>query len=360
MQAHAGVVREAAGLQLALDRLDALCEIHGPAHPLVAARLILAAALAREESRGAHFRSDFPACRSPAAHASSREPTRTLPPLPDVVLEPIVKLALAEDLGVAGDVTTDALIDPETQGRWALRAREAGVVAGLDAAMLAGWMHRSGHACSPSPRQTARSVKAGDTILEIEGAARSVLMAERTMLNFIGRLSGVATLTRAYVDAVAGMGVIIASTRKTTPGLRALEKRAVRLGGGGAHRYGLDDAILIKDNHIAAAGGVAEAMQRARAAAAHLTCIEIEVDDLGPTARGAAACAERDPARQFLARRSQGRGEAGEGPDAARSVRRRHHRERARGGGDRRRRDLHRRAHALSAIVGCRARRSLD
>lgn len=202
-----------------------------------------------------------------------------LPPLPDIVLEPIVKLALAEDLGVAGDVTTDALIDPETLGRWALRAREAGVVAGLDAAMLAGWMIDPDIHFTITAPDGAR-VKTGDTIMEIDGAARSVLMAERTMLNFIGRLSGIATLTRVYVDAVDGMGVIIASTRKTTPGMRGLEKRAVRLGGGGAHRYGLDDAMLIKDNHIAAAGGVANAMQRARAAAAHLTCIEIEVDDL--------------------------------------------------------------------------------
>lgn len=202
-----------------------------------------------------------------------------MPPLPDIVLEPIVKLALAEDLGVAGDVTTDALIDPEAQGRWVLAARKAGVVAGLDAATLAGWL------IDPDLQFTVRapdgaSVKAKDVILEIEGAARSVLMAERTMLNFVGRLSGVATLTRAYVNAVAGMGVIIASTRKTTPGLRALEKRAVRLGGGGAHRYGLDDAILIKDNHVAAAGGVAKALELARAAAAHLTAIEIEVDNL--------------------------------------------------------------------------------
>jgi len=202
-----------------------------------------------------------------------------LPPLPDVVIEPIVKLALAEDLGVAGDVTTDALIDPETQGHWALRAREAGVVAGLDAAILAGAMIDPELAFTVMAPDGAR-VKSGDTIMEIEGAARSVLMAERVMLNFIGRLSGVATLTSVYVDAVAGMGVTIASTRKTTPGLRALEKRAVRLGGGGAHRYGLDDAMLIKDNHIAAAGSVSLAMQRARDAAAHLTCIEIEVDDL--------------------------------------------------------------------------------
>lgn len=195
------------------------------------------------------------------------------------MLEPIVRLALAEDLGVAGDVTTDALIDPEAQGRWAMRAREAGVVAGLDAAMFAGWLVDHDIHYTIAAQDGAR-VKAGDTIMEIEGPARCVLTAERTMLNFVGRLSGIATLTRVYVDAVEGMGVVIASTRKTTPGLRALEKRAVRLGGGGAHRYGLDDAILIKDNHIAAAGGVANAMTRAREAAAHLTCIEIEVDTL--------------------------------------------------------------------------------
>ena len=195
------------------------------------------------------------------------------------MLEPIVKLALVEDLGVAGDVTTDALIDPEAQGRWALRARKAGVVAGLDAATLAAWL------IDPDIHFTVRApdggtVKANETILEIDGAARSVLMAERVMLNFIGRLSGVATLTRAYVDAVKGMGVVIASTRKTTPGMRALEKRAVRLGGGGAHRHGLYDAMLIKDNHIAAAGSIANAMQLARQGAAHLTAIEIEVDSL--------------------------------------------------------------------------------
>jgi nicotinate-nucleotide pyrophosphorylase (carboxylating) len=210
--------------------------------------------------------------------ASSRAP-RLLAPLPDIVLEPIVRLALAEDLGVAGDVTTDALIDPQADGRWALKARQAGVVAGLDAATLAGWLIDPDIVFEVSAPDGA-SVKAGDTILEIEGAARSVLMAERTMLNFVGRLSGVATLTRTYVDAVEGMGVTIASTRKTTPGMRALEKRAVRLGGGGAHRYGLDDAMLIKDNHIAAAGGVSEAMTRAKEAAAHMTCIEIEVDNL--------------------------------------------------------------------------------
>lgn len=216
----------------------------------------------------------MPQCRSVVSL-----PDRSLPPLPDIVLEPIVKLALAEDLGVAGDVTTDALIDPDADGRWLMRAREDGVVAGLDAATLAGWLIDPDIQYSVAAHDGAL-VGAGDTILEIEGAARSVLMAERTMLNFVGRLSGVATMTHNYVEAVAGMGVIIASTRKTTPGLRALEKRAVRLGGGGAHRYGLDDAMLIKDNHIAAAGGIGKAMKAAREAAGHLTAIEIEVDTL--------------------------------------------------------------------------------
>ena len=203
----------------------------------------------------------------------------SLPPLPDIVIEPIVKLALAEDLGSAGDITTDALIDPQADGRWAVRARKAGVVAGLDAATLAGWLIDPDIVFEVSAQDGAH-VEAGETILEIEGPARSVLTAERTMLNFIGRLSGIATLTRTYVDAVDGMGVIIASTRKTTPGLRALEKRAVRLGGGGAHRHGLNDAVLIKDNHIAAAGGVREALEKARNAVGHLTAIEIEVDSI--------------------------------------------------------------------------------
>lgn len=196
-----------------------------------------------------------------------------------MLLEPIVKLALQEDLGVAGDVTTDALIDPEARGAWTVRAREPGVIAGLDAATLSAWMIDPDIQFTVSVPDGGK-VKAGETVLQLEGAARSVLMAERTMLNFIGRLSGIATLTRQYVDAVDGMGVIIACTRKTTPGLRALEKRAVRLGGGGAHRYGLDDAMLIKDNHIAAAGGVAKALEAARLHAAHLTAIEIEVDSL--------------------------------------------------------------------------------
>ncbi len=199
--------------------------------------------------------------------------------MPDAMLKPIVRLALEEDLGVAGDVTSDALIDPEERGRWMLVARKAGVVAGLDAAGLAAWL-TDPDILLHIKKQDGSAVEARDTIAEIEGYARSVLRAERVMLNFVGRLSGVATLTRVYVDAVAGTKAQIASTRKTTPGLRALEKRAVRLGGGLPHRYALSDAILIKDNHIAAVGGVAQAMQRAKAAAGHLMPIEIEVDSL--------------------------------------------------------------------------------
>jgi len=195
------------------------------------------------------------------------------------MIEPIVRLALAEDLGVAGDVTTDALIAPDARGRWKLAARKAGVVAGLDAAGLTAWL-TDPDILFKVQKPDGASVSAGETILEIEGYARSVLLAERVMLNFIGQLSGVATLTRAYVDAVAGTGAQIAATRKTTPGLRALEKRAVRLGGGLPHRYALSDAILIKDNHIAAAGGVAAALTRAKAAAGHLMPIEVEVDSL--------------------------------------------------------------------------------
>ncbi|MGE0047123.1 MAG: carboxylating nicotinate-nucleotide diphosphorylase [Hyphomonadaceae bacterium] len=202
-----------------------------------------------------------------------------LPPLPDIVIEPIVRLALAEDLGRAGDVTSDALIPSAQRAKYTLVARARGIVAGLDAAQLAARL---------VDRDLVLRVKAGDgalveagaTIAEIEGFARAILTAERTMLNFVGQLSGVATLTRLYVDAVAGTKAQIVCTRKTTPGLRALEKRAVRLGGGGPHRYGLDDAILIKDNHVAAAGSVSEAMKRAKAAAGHLTAIEVEVDGL--------------------------------------------------------------------------------
>ena len=202
------------------------------------------------------------------------------PPLPDVVLEPIVRLALAEDLGRAGDLTTDATIPADTTLTAHIRARVTGRLAGLDAALFALHLvdrnvevtlaHQDGDALSP-----------GDTILSLSGSARSILMAERTMLNFLGRLSGIATLTASYVERVSGTGAKVVCTRKTTPGHRALEKRAVRCGGGTVHRYGLDDAILIKDNHIAACGGdIGAALSRARAYAGHLRMVEIEVDTL--------------------------------------------------------------------------------
>ena len=200
-------------------------------------------------------------------------------PLPAVVLEPIVRLALAEDLGRAGDVTSQATIAEDAMACWIIRVRKPGVVAGLDAAATAL------HLVDPLARLDivagdGSAVEAGAAIAQVSGAARSLLTAERTMLNFIGQLSGVATLTRSFVEAVSGTGARIADTRKTHPGMRALQKRAVRLGGGSSHRFGLDDAILIKDNHVAAAGGVAAALARARAFAGHLMAIEVEVDSL--------------------------------------------------------------------------------
>ncbi len=202
------------------------------------------------------------------------------PPLPAIILDPIVRLALAEDLGRAGDLTTDATIPPGTRLRAVIAARQAGVLAGLDAAEHALRLVDAGAAFS-AKTQDGAATSAGDVIAELDGPARSILIAERTMLNFVGRLSGVASLTRQYASAIAHTKARIVCTRKTTPGHRALEKRAVRCGGGTSHRYGLDDAILIKDNHIAACGGsVGEAIERAKAYAGHLRMVEVEVDTL--------------------------------------------------------------------------------
>ncbi|MEO0982842.1 MAG: carboxylating nicotinate-nucleotide diphosphorylase [Pseudomonadota bacterium] len=202
------------------------------------------------------------------------------PPLPAIVLDPIVRLALAEDLGRAGDLTTDATIAPGQPMAVAIVARQTGVLAGMDAAAHAlGLVDLSIEMTAIEADGDA--LAPGDVIAELEGPARSLLTAERTMLNFIGRLSGVATLTARYVSEVAGTKAKIVCTRKTTPGHRALEKRAVRCGGGTSHRYGLDDAILIKDNHIAASGGsLTTTLERAHAYAGHLRMIEIEVDTL--------------------------------------------------------------------------------
>ena len=202
-----------------------------------------------------------------------------LAPLPDLLIEPVVRAALAEDLGRGGDVTAAACLPAGQRLALVFAARKPGRVAGLDCARLAM------AAMDPLARfevliADGADAPAGATLARIEGEARALLSAERVALNLLGRLSGVATLTRAYVAAVAGTGAKIVCTRKTTPGLRALEKYAVRCGGGVNHRFGLDDAILIKDNHIAACGGIGPALERAKAAAGHLMKIEIEVDSL--------------------------------------------------------------------------------
>lgn len=200
-------------------------------------------------------------------------------PLPDLLIAPIVRAALAEDLGRAGDITSQACVPAEARLSVIWAARRPGILAGLDCARLA-LAELAPEAVFNALAQDGDTLSPGQVLARAEAPARAVLAAERTGLNLIGRLSGIATLTRAYVDAVAGTGVRITDTRKTTPGLRQLEKYAVRCGGGVNHRFGLDDAILIKDNHVAACGGVRPALERARAAAGHLVKVEIEVDGL--------------------------------------------------------------------------------
>jgi len=200
-------------------------------------------------------------------------------PLPDLLIAPTVRAALAEDLGRAGDVTAQACIDADAVLKASFGVRKPGVIAGLACARLA-ILELDPDAAFVALVADGEAVSAGQPVVQVTANARALLSAERTALNLLGRLSGVATLTRAYVDAVAGTKAKIVDTRKTTPGLRHLEKYAVRCGGGVNHRFGLDDAILIKDNHIAACGGVGEAVRRARAAAGHLMKVEVEVDGL--------------------------------------------------------------------------------
>ncbi len=199
--------------------------------------------------------------------------------LPAVLVEPLVRAALVEDLGRAGDITTDALVPAEAQARGAFVARQAGTLAGLDLAALAFRLVDPAVVMTPERRDGER-LQPGDVIARLAGPARGILTGERVALNFMGHLSGIATATSAIVDAIAHTQARITCTRKTTPLLRSVEKYAVRCGGGANHRFGLDDAILIKDNHIAIAGGVGPALARARAAAGHLVKIEIEVDTL--------------------------------------------------------------------------------
>jgi len=196
-----------------------------------------------------------------------------------LLIEPIVRAALAEDLGRAGDITTDAVVPADARIDAVIAARQPGVLAGLDAALMAFELLDPALRLERLVADGAR-IERGQAVARISGAARPVLAAERTALNLLCRLAGVATATRVLADAVAGHKAKIVCTRKTTPGLRILEKEAVRLGGGANHRFGLDDAMLIKDNHVAMAGGVVPALQRAKAAAGHLVKIELEVDTL--------------------------------------------------------------------------------
>lgn len=201
------------------------------------------------------------------------------PKLPPLLVAREVAAALEEDLGAAGDITTNAIVPADAQGEATIVARKAGVVAGLDLAEAAF------RALDPETRfvrivEDGGTVADGGTIAHISATTRALLTGERTALNFLGRLSGIATLTASFVKAVEGTGARIACTRKTTPGLRAFEKYAVRAGGGVNHRFGLYDAVLVKDNHIAAAGGLAKALERLRARSGHLARVEVEVDTL--------------------------------------------------------------------------------
>jgi nicotinate-nucleotide pyrophosphorylase (carboxylating) len=218
----------------------------------------------------------------------SEAPAADLAPLHPLLYEGAVRRALEEDLGLAGDLTTDAVVPAGARTEGRIVARRAGCVAGL--AVVA----HTFALVDPAVRVTLRRddgalVVAGELLAEVAGPARALLTGERVALNFLGRLSGVATATRGLVDAVAGSGARVVCTRKTTPGLRALEKHAVRAGGGANHRFGLDDAVLIKDNHLVIAGGVVEAVRRARARVGHLVKVEVEVDDLEQLA-AALAC----------------------------------------------------------------------
>jgi nicotinate-nucleotide pyrophosphorylase (carboxylating) len=217
--------------------------------------------------------------RRPAQRSMHERETSFPLKLPPLLVERAVAAALEEDLSLAGDITTDSIIPAEAEGEAAIVLRKPGVVAGLDLAEAA-FKALDPHARFERRADDGGKVAAGGVVAEISGKTRALLTGERTALNFLGRLSGIATLTASYVAAVAGTKARIACTRKTTPGLRALEKYAVRCGGGISHRFGLYDAVLVKDNHIAAAGSLAKALERLRARGGHLVKIEVEVDTL--------------------------------------------------------------------------------
>jgi nicotinate-nucleotide pyrophosphorylase (carboxylating) len=200
------------------------------------------------------------------------------PPHP-LLYDDLLRRAFMEDLGRGGDLTTEAIIAPEASGRGVIAARRPGVVAGLAVAARAFEVFDAAVRLDPAVCDGAR-VEAGQVLASVEGPARALLTAERTALNLLGRLSGIATATAEVVGLVAGTGAFVTCTRKTTPGLRVLEKYAVRAGGGSNHRFGLDDAVLVKDNHLVVAGSVTEAVRRVRARVGHMVKIEVEVDSL--------------------------------------------------------------------------------
>lgn len=200
--------------------------------------------------------------------------------MPDtLIIEPLILKALEEDLGHGHDITSESLLDDDAQTSVIMRARDEGVIAGLKVAEMV-FQIVDPELDTTRHIKSGTRVKKGDEILSVSGNAISILKAERTALNLISHLSGIASETAKYVEAIKGTKASICDTRKTLPGLRALQKYAVKAGGGMNHRFGLDDAILIKDNHIAAVGGITPALDRARKNAGHMVKIEIEVDTL--------------------------------------------------------------------------------
>ena len=202
-----------------------------------------------------------------------------VPSLPDVMLEPLVRMALLEDLGRAADLTTDTIVPADAMGELRLVARQDGILAGLDLARLA-FVLMDARMEFDVRCADGTLLQPGMEIARIRGKSRAILTAERTALNYLCHLSGVASATHSIAEAIKPFGTRVTCTRKTMPGLRALQKYAVRVGGGSNHRFGLDDAVLIKDNHIALAGDVATAVGRARAGVGHMVKIELEVDTL--------------------------------------------------------------------------------
>ncbi len=203
----------------------------------------------------------------------------SLPVLPKEVIAHALTEAFAEDLGTSGDITTNATIAEDTKAEGTISVRQPGVISGLAVAQAA-FQFLDPNVSFDAKISDGHAVRNNAVAARVAGNARAILTAERVALNFLGRMSGIATLTRKYVDAISGTHAKIADTRKTTPGLRAFEKYAVRCGGGVNHRAGLFDAVLIKDNHIVSAGTLGRAIERARANTGHMIRIEVEVDTL--------------------------------------------------------------------------------